>query len=94
MVVDNVIITWLSMIVENQGVAHYRLGATFVQYLGVLYTKDSMVGSHDADCIQHSMNVLFTLFRQYVLAASVAKSRTIMLQPGALQQGFLQRPSP
>ena len=46
-VVDNVIRTWLAMIVEDQRVAHDVSVDTFVQCLGVLYADDGTVGSQD-----------------------------------------------
>ena len=48
-VVDNFIITWLAMIVEDQRVAHDWLGETDGACLGVFYANDGMVGSQDAD---------------------------------------------
>ena len=44
-VVENVIITWLDMTLENQRVAHDGLGKTVGRCLGVLYVDDGMVGS-------------------------------------------------
>ena len=44
MVVDNVIITWLDMTVEDQRVAHDGLGETDGRFLKVFYANDDMVG--------------------------------------------------
>ena len=87
-VVYRVIRTWLVMTVEDQRVANYRLGDTVGQCLGVFYDNDGMVGSLDSDWLQHNMNVLFGLFRRYVLDANVANSNTITCQPGTLQAGI------
>ena len=62
MVVENVIRTWMATTVENQRVAHDRLGETIGKFLGIFYTNDGMVDSIDADWIQHLMNVLVGLF--------------------------------
>ena len=62
MVVDNAIITWLDIAVEDQRVAHDGLGETVRRCMGVFYTYDGMVGSRDADWMQHSMNVLVGFF--------------------------------
>ena len=81
---DNVIRTWLAMIVEYQRVSHNGLGDTVGRCLGVFYADDGMVVSRDADWLQHSMDVLVGLFQRYGLTANVAKSFTITCQPGAL----------
>ena len=44
-VVDNVTRTWLATKVEDQKVAHDRLGETSGQCLGVFYADDGMLGS-------------------------------------------------
>ena len=87
-VVDNFIRTWLSVTVEDQRVAHYRLVETSRQFLGVFYAYDVMVGSRDAEWLQHSMHVLVGLFRRYGLASNVAKSCTMTCQPGSLRSGI------
>ena len=84
MVVDNVIRTCLDMTVEDQRVAHDRLGETVGRCLGVFYAGNGMVGSRDSDFLQHAMNVLVGLFRRYGLVSNVSKSRTMTCQPGAL----------
>ena len=61
-VVDNAILTWLAMTVEYQRVYQYGLVETFGQCLGVFYNDDNMVRSRDPDWLQHSMNVLVSLF--------------------------------
>ena len=61
------------MTVEDQWVDHERLGETVGRCLGVFYADDGMVGSRDADWLKHLMNILVGLFRQYGLAANVAK---------------------
>ena len=48
-VVDNVIITWMTMAVEDQRVDHEGLGETFGRCLGVFYSNDGMVGSQDPE---------------------------------------------
>ena len=73
------------MTVEDQRVDNDRLGETDGQCLRVFYADDGMMGSQDADCMQHSMNILVRLFQRYGLAANVAKSRTMMCQPSTLQ---------
>ena len=50
------------MTVEDQRVAHDGMGEAFGQCLGVFYANYSMVGSRDAEWIQHLMNVLVSLF--------------------------------
>ena len=88
MVVDNVIRTWLAMTLEDQRVAHDRLGETVGRCLGVLYADDGIVGSRDPDWLQHAMKVLVGIFRRYGLAGNVTKSRTMAYQPGALRAGM------
>ena len=82
--VDNFIRTWLVMIVEDQRVDHDGLGETVGRCMGVFYSYDGMAGSHYTDWLQHLMNVQVSVFQQYGLAASVAKSRMMTFQPGAL----------
>ena len=77
LVVDNIIITWLSMAVEYRRVYQDGLGETVVRCFGEFYADDVMVGSCDLDWLQHAMNVLVGLFRSYGLAANVAKSCSI-----------------
>ena len=93
-VVDNVIITWLAMTVEDQRVAHDGLEETVGRCLGFLYADDGMVGSGDSDWLQHAMKVLIGLFRRYGLAANVAKSCTMTCQPGVLRAGMLEEAMP
>ena len=90
-VVDNVIRTWLAMTAEDHRVDHYGLVDTSGRYLRLFYANYGMVGSRDADWMQHSINFLFGLFRQYSLAANIAKSRTITCQPSALQSGMHEK---
>ena len=87
LLVGNVIITWISMKVEERRVSHERLGEKFGRCLGVFYVKDGMVGSCDLDWLQHAVNVLVGLFRRYGLASNVAKSCTMKCQPGTLRVG-------
>ena len=89
-VVDNVIRTWLSMIVEEQRVDHDGLGDTAGRCLGVFYANDGMVGSRYADWLQHLMNVLVGLLRRYGLTANVAKLLTMMCQTGSLLSGMAE----
>ena len=88
--VDNVIITCLAMTVDDQRVDQDRLGETVMRCLGVLYAYDGMLGSLDADWMQHLMNVLVGLFLLYGLAANIAKSKTVICQPGALRLGMFE----
>ena len=76
------------MTVKEQRVDHGRLVYTARWCLGVFYANDSMVGSQDADWLQHLMNVLVGLFRRHGFTANVDKSCTTMLQPGALRLGM------
>ena len=61
-VAENVIRTWLAMIVEDQRVDHNGIGDTIGRCLGVFYADDGMVGSIDTEWLQHSINVLVGLF--------------------------------
>ena len=71
---------------------HDGMGDTVGRCLGVFYAKDGMVVSHHSDWLHHAMNVLVGLFRRYGLASNVAKSRTMIFQPGALRAGCRRRP--
>ena len=84
MVVENVIRTRLSMMVEYQRVYQYGLVETVGRCVGVFYADDGMVGSRDSYWLQHAMNALVDLFRRYGMAANVAKSRTMTYQPVVL----------
>ena len=84
-VVDNVIRIWLSMTVEYQRVSRNGLVEAVGRCLGVFCANYGMVGSINPDWLQHSMNVLVSLFQQYGLSANVAKSLSMMCQPGALR---------
>ena len=87
-VVDNVIRTWLAMIVEDHKVAHDGLGETVGRCLVLFYENNGMVRSRNLEWLQHKMNILVGLFRRYGLAANVAKSRTMTCQPGSLRAGM------
>ena len=87
-VVDIVIRTWLAMTVEDQRVSHDGLEVNFRRCLGFLYANDGIVGSRDADWMQHSMKVLAGLFQWYGLSANIAKSLTMTYQPSALRLGM------
>ena len=87
-IVDNVIQTWLAMTVEYQRVANDGLGEAAGRCLGLLYADYGMVGFRYHEWLQHSINVLVCLFRQYGLAANVTKSRTMTCQPRALRLGM------
>ena len=90
MVVENVIRTWLAMTVEYQSLTHDGLGETLGRCLGVFYAYYVMVGSRDSGWLHQEMNVLVGLFIRYGLVANVAKSRTMICQPGALRSGVLE----
>ena len=87
-VVDNVIITCLSMTVEDHRVYHDGLGETVGWCLVFFYSNYGMVKTSNSDWIQHAMNVMVCLFRRYGLAANVDKSRTITCQSGSLRAGM------
>ena len=93
-VVDNVIITWMAMTVEDQRVAQDGLGETVGRCLGVFYADDGMVGSRNSDWLQHTMNVLVRIFRSYGLVANIEKSRTMTCQPGSLRTGMSEEAMP
>ena len=59
------------MTVENQRVAHDGMGEAVGRCLEVFYADDGMVGSRDAEWIQHLMNVLVGLFRRYGLTVNI-----------------------
>ena len=88
MVVDNVIRTWLAMMVEDQQVDQDGLVETVGRCVGVFYADDGMVGLRDPNWLQHPMNFLFGLFRRFILAANATKSRTMTCQPGTLRTGI------
>ena len=50
------------MTVEDQRVAHDDLGESVGECMGAFYSNDDIVGSRDPDWLQHSMNVLVSLF--------------------------------
>ena len=87
-VVDNFIRTWLAMIVDDQRLAHERLGETVRRCLGVFYVDDGMVRSRESGWLHHATNFLVGFFRRYGLSANVAKSHTITCQPVALRAGM------
>ena len=89
-VMENVIRTWLAMMVEDQRVAHGGMDEAVGRRLGVFYANDGMVGSRDSNWLQHSMNVLIGIFWWCGLADNVAKSRTRIYQPGTLRLGMLE----
>ena len=81
---DNVIRSWMAMMVEYQRVYQYGLVETVGRCVGVFCADDGMVGSRDSYWLQHAMNALVGLFRRYGMAANVAKSRTMTYQPVVL----------
>ena len=83
-VIDNVIHTWLVLTMEDQQVTLDGLGENTHHCLGFFCDGDVMVGSRDSDWLQHLMNVLIRLFRQYGLAANVDKK----LQPSVIRLGM------
>ena len=76
------------MTVEDQRVAHNGMVEASGLCLGVFYANDGMVGSRDVEWIQHLMNVLVGLLRQYGLVSNIAKSRMMMCQPDSLRLGM------
>ena len=88
LVMENIIRTWLAMIVEDQRLVHYELRESVGRCMGGFYANEGMVGSRDPDWLQHSMNLLVNLFRWYGLAANAVKSRYMACQPGALRPGM------
>ena len=54
------------------------------QSLGVLYADDELLGSQDPDCLQVALNFFIGLFWRIGLASNIAKSKTIICQPGAI----------
>ena len=90
-VVNNFIRNWLDMTVEDQRVAHGGLRENIGRCLRVFYSKDYIVVLCDSDWLHHVMTILVGLFRRYILAANVAKSYTMIFQPGALQAGMSEK---
>ena len=88
MVMENVIQTWLAVTVEDQRVSHGGIGEAVGRCLGVFYVNDGMVGSRYSEWLHHLMNVLVRSFWWYGRVAKIAKSRTMMCQPGALRSGM------
>ena len=89
-VVDNVIRTRLSMVVDDHRVAHDEMVKTFGRCVGVFYSDNGMVISHDPDWLHHATNVLAGLFRRYGLTDNVSKSCTMTCQTGVLPAGMLE----
>ena len=79
---------WLSRTVEDELVAHDRLGFAVGRCMGILYMHYGLVGSQDPEWIQGSLNVLNVLFQRYRLVASVIKSKAMMCQPGDIWSGM------
>ena len=52
LVVDNFIITWMAMTLEDHRVGHDELVETVSCCLGVFYANGGMVGSRDADWLK------------------------------------------
>ena len=52
------------------------------------YADDGMVSSRYSYWLQHSMEILISIFWRYGLADNVAKSRTMTCQPGTLRSGI------
>ena len=76
------------MKVEDKRVAHDGMGKAVGQCLGVFYINYGIVGSRDAEWLQHLMNILVGLFCRYGLMANINKSRTMMCQPGTQRSGM------
>ena len=88
MAVENFIRIWLAMTVEDHKVANNGLGESVWCCLGIFCDDDVMVVSRDLDWLQHSMNVLVSLFLRYGLATNVTKSHSMACQPGAVWLGM------
>ena len=86
-VVDNFIVTWLSMTVKYQRVADEGLGETARRCIGVFYKKNGMVGSCDLDWLQQAMNILVSHFRRYGMAENISKSCTMACQLSKVTSG-------
>ena len=80
----------MDMTVEDHRVSHDVLVETVGRCLGLLYVNNGIFGSCNPGWIQRSMNILFSHFRSYVLAAKVAESHTMTCQPRSLQEGMLE----
>lgn len=51
----------------------------------MLYVDDGLLESQDSEWLHVSLNVLVGLFLHIRLAANVAKSKTMMIQPGEIR---------
>ena len=60
--VDNVVRDWPSMTVDDELVAHERLGLLVMQFMGIFYADGVLVGLQDPEWLQISLNFFIVLF--------------------------------
>ena len=79
----------LSMKVKDKAVIHDVLGHAVGWSMGVFYVYNFIVGLRDPEWLQGDLNVLIGLFLRIGLMANIAKSKTMMCQPGMIRSGIL-----
>ena len=76
MIVDRVLLHFMSLIVEDEPVTNEGLGMEVGRCKDVFYSYDGMIGSRDPEWLQGVINVIIRLFIRVEFMANVAKSKT------------------
>ena len=74
--------------VEDERVAHEGLVLMIGQCFGLFYENGGMLGSRDPEWFQGTLNALIGLFRRYILAGDVSKSKAMTCHPGEIWIGM------
>ena len=88
LIVNNVVIYWLALTVEDQLVAHKGLGLAIGRCLRLFYSDDGVVGLRYLEWLQGALNLLIGIFRRYKLVMNVESSKAMAYQMGTLSSGM------
>ena len=83
-VVDIVIRHWLSLNIDNPAATHNCVGEEVGQKMGVFHADNYMKGYYHPELLQGSINVLICLFKKIIPKSNIAKSKTMIIQPGGI----------
>ena len=81
-VVDSVVLHWLSLTLEDVSIAHGGISMAAGKSFGVFYADDVLFGLRYLEWLQGALNFLIGIFYRVVIMANVAKFRTVIFQTG------------
>ena len=88
--VDGVVREWLREILDNEVTATV-IGKQIRKLLAALCVNAGLVQSSDLEFLQHTFNILISLFESIVLQNNATKTETMACIPGRIRMALSQK---